>query len=302
MLDLQPLRVFLRVSELKSFSKAAVAMGLTQPSISRIVKELERTWDGELFHRTGRGVDLTEFGQIAFARTRLLLSEADRFSTELRSHSRKPSGVVSLGLPASLVGDVVPDLVNGLRRDLPDVRLRIYEGFSDQIERWLSEGDIEVGIYSKYREADGDTQGLLVASHLVLAGPSDGPPLPRETPVAELGRYPLILPALPNGLRMAVESAARSRRVSLNVVVDADSIVAQKQVAERCGCYMIKAPHTIVEDAASNRFTSSAIVEPRILRHAVLVTTQQRPLSRAGREVAARATAILRAIPSRIAS
>jgi LysR family transcriptional regulator, nitrogen assimilation regulatory protein len=65
-----------------------------------------------------------------------------------------------------------------------------------------------------------------------------------------------------------------------------------------CGCYMIKAPHTIADEKHKGIFVSSVIRNPYISRHVVLVTGQQKPLSRAAREVAARVTLILRGLSS----
>src|SRR3546814_7517891 len=92
---------------------------------------------------------LSEFGEQAFARAKALLQEADRTSEELRGCGRLPTGVVTLAMPPSTVPTVVPRLVNQLTREAPGIRLRVIEGFSDQIKRWLAVGDVEVGIYSK---------------------------------------------------------------------------------------------------------------------------------------------------------
>jgi DNA-binding transcriptional LysR family regulator len=200
-----------------------------------------------------------------------------------------------MGLPPSLVGAVVPELVNQLRRDLPGIRIRVFEGFSEQIERWLAEGDVDVGIYSKYREGESNG-GALLDSRLVLAGAAEGWTLPKEIDFRRLAEFPLVLPEATNGLRAIVDGIARRMKVSLNVVADADSILAQKEMAMRCGCYMIKAPLTIASEEGSGVFASSVIRNPFINRYVVVMTGQQKPLSRAGREVASRTTAILRVL------
>ena len=81
-IDLEPLSVFVTSADLKSFSKAAVALGLSQPSVSRPIADLETRLGGPLFYRTGRGVALTELGEIllprAKARTRGLRTAGAR--------------------------------------------------------------------------------------------------------------------------------------------------------------------------------------------------------------------------------
>lgn len=185
--------------------------------------------------------------------------------------------------------------LNQLRQDLPGISLRIREGFSDENERWLAEGKIDIGIYSKYWEGKPSKERLLLPSRLLLSGFVDGSVLPKEIDFADLPRFPLILPPPSNGLRTIVDAVARRLKVLLNVVVDADSILAQKEVAERCGCFMIKAIHTIAPETRRGLLTSSVIRNPHINRHVLLVTGSQKPLSRAAREVATRITRILEA-------
>jgi LysR family transcriptional regulator, nitrogen assimilation regulatory protein len=77
------------------------------------------------------------------------------------------------------------------------------------------------------------------------------------------------------------------------VVIDTDSVTTQMLICEHYGCYMIKALEAISEQRAKGEYTTSLIVNPKIQRHIVVVTTQDRPLSRAAREVATCVNTIL---------
>ena len=105
-----------------------------------------------------------------------------------------------------------------------------------------------------------------------------------------------MLPLANNGLRVMIDAIARRMKVTLDVVLDANSTVAQKQAAARCGCFMIKAPHTIAEEQSRGEVVTSVICAPYINRHVVLVTGRQKPLSRAARDVADRITQILQSV------
>lgn len=293
-MELADLRIFVRAAELGSFSKAAVTTGLAQPTVSRVIGDLEAEWDGPLFYRTGRGVTLSELGEEALTKARFLLREADQAAEDLKAFSRLPSGIVSIGLPTSIVEPAIPRLVNELRAELPGIRLQVYEGFSDQIERWLAEGTIDIGAYSKYREGPLSRNSLLLESQLVIAGPREGWNLPPEIEFARLSEFDLVLPARTNGLRIMVDSVAKRMKVPLKIIADVDSTVGQKAMAAHCGCYMVKAPHTIADETRQGMFASSVIRAPFITRHVTLVTGHQRPLSRASREVVFRLTEILR--------
>lgn len=296
MLDLHALKIFVAAAEKGSFSRAAVALGLAQPTISRVIKDLETEWSEPIFYRTGRGVELSEFGQVAFRKSQELLREVEQVAQDLRETSRRPTGQVTIGIPPSMVGAVIPELALSLSLNEPGIKLRVREGFSDQIERWLANGEVEIGLVSKYREVGQVTEQAIFSSPLVLARARSQGPAPMTVDFADIEHKPLVLPMLPNGLRMAVEAVARRLKFSLSIFVDAESILAQKLVAERCGCYMIKAAQTL-SDGSGATFASSVIVNPGIQRYVVIQTSQQRPLTKAAREVASRITAIVREIP-----
>lgn len=297
MFDLDSLRVFVTAAEQRSFTRAAVALGVAQPTISRVVKELEDEWGEALFHRTGRGVEVSAFGRVALERARALLRDVDQTAEDLRALKARPSGDVSLGLPPSMVGVLLPGIVRDLQEAAPGVRLRIREGFSDRVEHWLTEGSVEVGVFSKYCEDGQRVEPALYTSPLMLARAATAGPLPATVDFAELAGKPLVLPTPPNGLRMIVEATARRLRLRLDVRIDVDSISAQRLIAEGCGYYMVKAAHTLSDGPARERFAVARIVNPALLRYIVLQTTQARPLTRAGREVATRIRAAIRALP-----
>ncbi len=301
MLDLAALRIFVTAAESRSFSVAAVRLGVAQPTVSRVVKQLETDWREPLFYRTGRGVELSEFGEIAYRHAGDLLAHADQVQVELRETNLRPVGKVTIGVPPSLVGSVVPALAQGLAADEPGISLRVREGFSDQIDRWVKDGSIEIGVVSEYREAEQPFPTDFFSSPLLLARIRGATPMPPTMDFAELAGKSLVLPIAPNGLRLAVDAIARRLRFALDVFVDAESIIAQKMVAEKCGCYMIKAAYSLdpVKDA---HFDTSLIVNPSIWRTVEVCTTQTRPLTKTMRVVAGRIEAILRGLPGRAAA
>jgi|GEM_PF-2651747 len=133
----------------------------------------------------------------------------------------------------------------------------------------------------------------MLKSQLVLAAPASVE-LPAEIEFADLSGKALVLPSIHNGLRTIVDRIVARMHFTLNVLVDADSIHAQKLIARQCGCCMIKVFHTVAEEIEKGEISASRIVNPMIHRRVMLVTTHQRPLSRAAREVASRIECILK--------
>src|SRR6202165_4286604 len=76
-MTLEQLRVFVAVAERQHVTRAAVALNLAQPAVSATIAALEARHGGELFHRVGRGVELTEAGALFLVEARALLARAE---------------------------------------------------------------------------------------------------------------------------------------------------------------------------------------------------------------------------------
>lgn len=284
-MNLKSMEIFLHVCETGSLTKAAVALGLTQPSVSRSITSLEEQLGGALLLRTGRGVVLTELGEAALPRIRSLLNQVDEMYSDLGELGRSPGGTVSIGILPSMIPPLVGKLFLQLRRKFPQIRLRIFEGFSNQIEEWLATGHVDIGLLAHYRSTNLRREGEeLLRSRLMLVGLPDQQMAP-EVHFAELAQVPLVLPARPNGLRLMVDDTADRMRVELNVVMDAGGLVAPKELVRCLGYYTLLNRETITEELALGTLNASPIVKPELFRRVFIATTKQHPLSRSAREV-----------------
>nr|WP_163500749.1 LysR family transcriptional regulator [Halomonas socia] len=284
-LNLRAVEVFVCVCELGSLTRAAMALGLTQPSASRAISGLEEHLGGSLLLRTGRGVTPTELGQAALPRMQSLLTEAEALSTDLRDLGRSPTGMVTVGILPSLTQPLAGLLFDHLRRHFPRLQLRILEGFSPQIEEWLAAGRVDVGLLSHYRRSRSSQEEELLTERLMLVGPPDKR-FPREAiPFHALAGLPLVLPARPNGLRVLVDETTARQGVSLDIVMEADCLGAQKDVIRHFGCFAILSPQAVQEALNLGQLRCTTIIEPELTRRAVLASTTHRPLSRGAREV-----------------
>lgn len=285
-MNLRSLQIFVRVHEMGSLTKAAGVLGVTQPSLSRAITSIEREFGGPIFHRNGRGVSITELGERALPRAKALLVEAEQLTADMRNHDRAPSGLVSVGLLPSISQILAAPLFEEVRREFPGIRLRIFEGFSGQIDGWLAEGYIDVGLLSRYRAARSERDDVILTSRLLLVGSSEGYRFSRKINFNELAGLPLVLPASPNGLRLIVDEAARRKGLRLNVVLEADSLNALKPVVRNCDCYTVLSHQAISEELEKGVLSCSEVVNPELSRAATLSTSTQPPLSRAARNLA----------------
>jgi LysR family transcriptional regulator, nitrogen assimilation regulatory protein len=294
-MELASLKLFVTVAELGSISRAAVALDTVQSSISRQIGALEKEFGAQLFHRTGRGVSLTLLGERILPRVRGLLQSADALVSEVKSDARRLIGYVQLGLLPSVARLLVPSLYDRIRSLHPGIRLRIYEGSGGQLEEWLSLGTIDLAIhYRDGREVTKHSQ-VLAAISAYLVGPANDPLTKRSSIKFErLNGLPLVLPGPPSGLRSLLSNLSRRKKIAIAVVLEADSMAIQTNVARRGLAYTILGLHSVHSDIKVGNLQAAKIIEPTVDQSIVLSTTTSHPLTAATKEVAAFAKELLK--------
>lgn len=147
-LTLSQIRAFDCIVRLGSFQAAARALSLTQPSVSQRVRELEAALGTQLFIRQGPRVSLTAEGHALADHARRLLDDAA--SIVARFRGRDPlRGLLRLGLNESFALICLPDLLQRLEAEYPDLKTAIHVGDTAEVGRLLNERRLDVGIVSQ---------------------------------------------------------------------------------------------------------------------------------------------------------
>ncbi len=285
--DLAKLELFAAVAELGSLTKVAAARSSTQPVISRQIAALERDCGGRLFARTGRGMALTELGQRLLPRVKTMLEEAKRLSEEVGAAGGVAMGEVRIGALPSLYKLLICPLFCATLERFPQVRLHIFEGSAGQIDEWIANGYVEIGLPYRYsKRLPRDAQKLIDADSYLIGPVGDKLTASRTVDFAQLAHQPLVLPGTPSNVRVMLDQLAKRKRITLEIVLSADSLQIQKETVLSGNGYTILPRHAVLGEIEAGTLQASRIVNPRIKRTVVLITTSTRPLSLAGREVA----------------
>ena len=145
-MDLEQLITFERIVREGSFSAAAWALDLPQPTVSARIKSLEQAIGGSLFHRQGRKITLTDLGQtfLPYAqRTIAVLSEGVEMA---RQAEHGQHGRVTYGGLSSLSGTLVGAAVAEFHRTHPSVELLVKGGEHESVVNWLRDRVVELGL------------------------------------------------------------------------------------------------------------------------------------------------------------
>lgn len=285
--------VFIKVAELGSLTKAAVALDVPQSMVSRHIGQLEQQCGARLFRRTGRGVVLTEFGEQVFPRIEALIAQADSIADAIESTGGMPTGEVRVGMLPSTVPLVASKLFSLVRERFPRIKLHLSEGNSSQLEEQLGEGRIDMALLLREGTVSESEERVLSQSMLQLVGPCDAAILETgRVAFSRLEGLPLVVPSHPHPLRARLHTLAEARGLRLNVAVEADSIRLQHEIAAAGGGFAITAG--LFDQHGDPRLAVARIVQPDLVRTVVLSSTLRRPHTLATREVQ---TIILQIVP-----
>ena len=109
-MDIRTLRYFVEVVRQQSFTRAAEKLFVTQPTISKMIRNIEEELGQPLLNREGRRFTLTDSGQVLFNRAQTILAEMQQLEAELADLQSLQSGRLALGIPP-MVGHVYADLI-----------------------------------------------------------------------------------------------------------------------------------------------------------------------------------------------
>jgi DNA-binding transcriptional LysR family regulator len=138
------LRTLLAVVDLRSFTKAARALGVTQPAVSAQIKRLQSLLGLELFDKSAPGVSVTETGKRVVGEARRLLAINDQIVTLARApHAGR---VLRFGLPGDLIGIPLWQRLVDFRTRWPDIRLDMKTGNGPELLEELNQGELDVAV------------------------------------------------------------------------------------------------------------------------------------------------------------
>lgn len=229
-LNLHHLRVFAAVAQHGSFSRAAVALRLSQPAVSKTVQELERQTQLALFDRSGRTPRLTDAGNALFARARELFGVERVAEEELGALRGLERGVLRVGASTTVATYFLPPLLARFHQQHPGVTLRVVSANTRAIARRLLEGRLDIALVEGPVSHERITVLPWREDELVVIAPAAHPLVrKRRVRAADLINEPFILREPGSGTRVVAEAALAEHGVHPGTTVQLGSTEAIKQ-------------------------------------------------------------------------
>jgi len=211
-INLNHLNVFMAAAEKLNITEAAKALFISQPAVSKTIKQLEDALQVRLFVRDRqKGIILTDVGREVLVLARQMQSIENRIFQVASRASQLLSGTIKIGSFPAASTLLLPEAIARFRAKYPHVQIELHEGVSDQIKEWVTDRTVEIGLVaSPFTEFEHHS---LVQDHMVAIIPDDHEL--HDTAVVDLGRYQHDMIYCKGGHEAAMNSILQQHHLNL---------------------------------------------------------------------------------------
>lgn len=219
MIDIETLKAFEAVAETGSFSEAARRLYLTQPAVSKRIARLENELGRTLFDRVANNTILTESGRNLQKHSRIILSSINNLKVELDNMDNEIRGILNMGTSHHIGLHRLPPILSSFITRYPDVELNLRFLASETAAGLVQDGTLELALITLPSEIPGPLQAWPIWTDQLVFAAAPNHPLAESGRVslADLSRYPAVLPETGTITRDISETIFRQQQLSINV-------------------------------------------------------------------------------------
>lgn len=275
-ITLRQLRVFNEVCDLRSFSRAAEEMSLTQPAVSLQIRQLEEVIGQPLFDYVGKKLYLTEAAEALQGASRDIFGRLESFDMQLSDLQGSLQGQLKLAVESS-AKYFLPHLFAAFKRKHPEVSLVLSVVNRAQALRRLSDNRDDLLIMSMVPQ-DMDLEFLPFLTNDIIAVAPVGHPLAQENELRlqALEPWPLLIREAGSGTRMACEVFLKEKRVHFGQTLEVGSAEAQKEAVVAGLGVALLSRHAVIGELRSGALRELAVAELPLRRSWCLVRAKAR--------------------------
>ena len=281
-MDLRSIRYFVQIADCGSITRAAGNLGIAQPALSRQLRAMEDELGIPLLVRLPRGVRLTAAGRQFLDHCRRALRELDRGREELRANRDSPRGQVILGVSPTLGPLLVPGVVERVRRQCPQIALKIVEHFSTLLFDGLLTGRIDIALLTNPSVTRVLRFTPLISEPIVVLAAPQPRDARRFYTLAELSKTPVIVT---EAIRAIVDDQIGRYGARLHVDFEVNAVEAIGQLLLRGVGPAVMPVSTFHPEIAAGRVMAFPIADVNVQRSLMLAHPVERRLSAATDEI-----------------
>ena len=265
-MKLSDLQAFADIADAGGLTAAANRRGVTQPALSRLLRDLETRFRAQLLRRTGRGIELTPAGAEFLQFCTETLQRYDKVKVRIAEQVKALPSQLRLSVPLRVGRLLIPDLYRDFAERLPETRVHIVEEPSIRARELLSDGRLDAALtYGSGSTADPKfvplfTEDLVAVGSLASLGTR------RDTmTMEELGELPLLLPST-GRYRDLIRSAFRSAGHDLRTARELETAEGLLAFAAEGEGVAILPMSNVYQEITRQEVAARLIVSPEISR------------------------------------
>ena len=286
-MELRQLRYFVAIVDHGSLSRAARVLHVAQPALTQQIQHLEEELKAHLLHRSAQGVLATDAGKTFYEHAQAILKQVSDARSAVTQSTDKPTGTVALGIPQSVSGAFALPLLTAVRATYPEISLQLTEELSGSLFEQLRSGRINLALLFDDGQLTAFASTPLVEEEMMFitrAG-SNFAVRGKTITLAKAIGVPLILPGLQHGVRPRIENIVRGAGLSINHVIDINSVAILKSalLADLGATILPVAP--VLSEIERGVMVACPITGARISRTVSLCASKNIPLTNAAAAV-----------------
>jgi len=246
------LKVFHTVAKRLNFTKAADELCITQPAVSKHIREIENHFHLKLFDRNGTKIKLTEAGEIMLQYTNQIFTLYGNLEFELNSLNERHNGKLRIGASTTIAQYVLPPLLADFHKRFSDIEVTLTINNTEQIEQALQNKDIDFGIIEGQSKNSSFKYTEFIKDEIVLVANSNHPLAKKDTiELDELLKTPLLIREPGSGTLEVIAHALKPFDIKisqLNTEMQLGSTESIKSYLLHSDCMAFLSIHSILKE------------------------------------------------------
>lgn len=271
------LKVFDTVAQRLSFTKAAQELHITQPAVTKHIKEIEQQFQTQLFTRLGNSIALTPAGHLLLKHTQKLFSLYNELTIEMHQLQHLHTGKLRIGASTTIAQYVLPAVIADFKKRFPEVHIQLRIGNTEQVEHWLKNQKIEMGFIEGATKSSSFKYTPFTKDEIVLVCRSEHPLTLKESiAMKEVEALSIILREAGSGTLENLSLALKPYGIQLNTTNSGIELAHTESIKS----YLIHSDsvaflsiHSILGELKTNRLAVLEIENLRIDRYFYLIET-----------------------------
>jgi LysR family nitrogen assimilation transcriptional regulator len=280
-MELKQLKYFTRVADLGGFSKAALSLSISQPALSKKLRQLELELNRDLLIRNGRGVSLTHEGLIFLEHARIMLDQAERAKQELEGTSTSPSGKVILACASNVGAQTIAALFTAFHKKFPSASMEIIEIKGWTVYDWLLHGRADIGLLYEAQPISTIKIIPLRSSELCLISPKGKTHAQgsKNIPWSALKNHQLIFPGNPRAIKPSLKQISEDVTTALNSAYEIEGTDTILELVRQGHGHTILPKEMIMEHELATQLMITPLAKPKVTSTLAIAVPDKRRLT-----------------------